>query len=264
MVNIDWNSDNCKTSIFDLHRRCPTCSFELCLSCCQEIREGNLQGGCEDVVWHFPDRGRDYIHGGDPLPVNDQPINPPACSNNSSCEWKANNDDSIPCAPSNRGGCGAPILDLKCILPNNCVFNLENEAQEIVNGFEMVSHASNQCCCSMENENVRRASFRISSNDNHLFSPNYVDVQEDGLEHFQRHWMKGQPVIVRGVIQNASGLSWDPMVMWRAFRQSMKDKAVNQQVELKAVDCLAWCEVCFVIIITYRFFLNFRNFLIQH
>ncbi|KAM1018953.1 hypothetical protein ACFX13_041116 [Malus domestica] len=29
--------NNCKTSIFDFHRICPKCSYDLCLTCCREI-----------------------------------------------------------------------------------------------------------------------------------------------------------------------------------------------------------------------------------
>ncbi|KAF2322084.1 hypothetical protein GH714_006419 [Hevea brasiliensis] len=39
--------NHCATSIVDLHRSCPKCAYELCLSCCHEIREGSLSSRAE-------------------------------------------------------------------------------------------------------------------------------------------------------------------------------------------------------------------------
>ena len=43
-------SDCCKTSFFDMHRSCPSCHNDPCLQCCQELRDGNLQGNKEEFV----------------------------------------------------------------------------------------------------------------------------------------------------------------------------------------------------------------------
>uniref|UniRef100_A0A803MNW6 JmjC domain-containing protein n=1 Tax=Chenopodium quinoa TaxID=63459 RepID=A0A803MNW6_CHEQI len=56
--------DNCKTSIADFLRSCPECEYDLCLTCCREIRAGQLQGR-EEVVMDFVFRGFDYLHGGE-------------------------------------------------------------------------------------------------------------------------------------------------------------------------------------------------------
>lgn len=56
-------SDNCKTGIVDLHRSCPKCSYDLCLTCCQELREGRLQGGADGVIMQYVDYGPEYLHG---------------------------------------------------------------------------------------------------------------------------------------------------------------------------------------------------------
>jgi len=62
--------DNCRTSIFDLHRSCPNCSYDLCIVCCKELRERHLEGSCQEVPVNYPKRDSDYMHGGgsDPLP----------------------------------------------------------------------------------------------------------------------------------------------------------------------------------------------------
>ncbi|KAF2303669.1 hypothetical protein GH714_021099 [Hevea brasiliensis] len=59
--------NHCATSIVDLHRSCPKCAYELCLSCCQEIREGSLSSRAE-IKFEYVNRGSEYMHGGDPLP----------------------------------------------------------------------------------------------------------------------------------------------------------------------------------------------------
>ncbi|GJR77073.1 hypothetical protein Tco_0089438 [Tanacetum coccineum] len=59
-----YESDYCKTSIFDVHRSCPSCHYDLCLQCCQELRDGNLHGNKEEVFIEFKDSGLDYFHGG--------------------------------------------------------------------------------------------------------------------------------------------------------------------------------------------------------
>ncbi|KAL0363176.1 UNVERIFIED_CONTAM: hypothetical protein Scaly_1272800 [Sesamum calycinum] len=60
--------NHCQTSIVDLHRSCPNCSYELCLSCSREVRRGQLPGGSNKPIPQYVDRGSDYMHGGDPLP----------------------------------------------------------------------------------------------------------------------------------------------------------------------------------------------------
>ncbi|KAK1379296.1 hypothetical protein POM88_026040 [Heracleum sosnowskyi] len=41
--------NNCKSSIADFHRSCPSCQYDLCLICCREIRNGCLQGAAVDL-----------------------------------------------------------------------------------------------------------------------------------------------------------------------------------------------------------------------
>ncbi|CAL5392510.1 unnamed protein product [Camellia sinensis] len=40
----------CKTSVVDFHRSCPNCFYDLCLTCCREVRDGHLQGGGKEVI----------------------------------------------------------------------------------------------------------------------------------------------------------------------------------------------------------------------
>jgi lysine-specific demethylase 3 len=93
--------------------------------------------------------------------------------------------------------------------------------------------------------NTRTAAFRDDSNDNFLYCPRAVDVHREGLRHFQCHWSKGEPVIGSNVLECSSGLSWEPLVMSRAFRQITKSKQ-DAILNVKAVNCLDWCEVCLI------------------
>ncbi|CAH2051298.1 unnamed protein product [Thlaspi arvense] len=55
----------------------------------------------------------------------------------------------------------------------------------------------------------RKAASRKSS-DNYLFSPGSIEIlKEEELLHFQEHWAKGEPVIVRDTLENIHGLSWE-------------------------------------------------------
>ncbi|KAL8470771.1 hypothetical protein ACS0TY_033371 [Phlomoides rotata] len=56
------------------------------------------------------------------------------------------------------------------------------------------------------------------------------------------HWKRGEPVIVRNVLEMASGLSWEPMVMMRAFSYANR-KLKQDTFSVKAIDCLDWHEV---------------------
>ncbi|KAK1384284.1 hypothetical protein POM88_022019 [Heracleum sosnowskyi] len=54
--------DNCKTSIADYHRSCSSCGYDLCLICCQELRDGCLRGSREELNIQFVDPGSPYMH----------------------------------------------------------------------------------------------------------------------------------------------------------------------------------------------------------
>ena len=93
--------------------------------------------------------------------------------------------------------------------------------------------------------NTRKAAFHEDSSDKFLYCPRAVDLNHGDLRHFQWHWSKGEPVIVSNVLECTSGLSWEPLVMWRAFRQISNSK-YDVVLDVKAVNCLDWCEVCLI------------------
>ncbi|KAK9280000.1 hypothetical protein L1049_013684 [Liquidambar formosana] len=258
--------DNCHTSIVNFYRSCPNpcCSYDLCLTCCHELREGCQPGGKEAETSHqqFVERSNDgegktaaqrkrfEWESQVVTAVNDYK----ADSSRHFPNWRANNDGSIPCPPKERGGCGTAILELRRNFKAHWVMKLIKNAEDITSSYQMPDVDFSQGCSvcqpndSEENQQInselRQASFREHSHDNFLYSPNAVDVTDDEIEHFQRHWMRGEPVIVRNVLDKTSGLSWEPMVMWRAFREMGSKKKFKEETQsVIAIDCLDWCEV---------------------
>ncbi|XP_049376157.1 lysine-specific demethylase JMJ25-like isoform X35 [Solanum stenotomum] len=169
-------------------------------------------------------------------------------------EWKCNEDGSIPCPPENFGGCVKGVLELKCLTSKSksLISELLEEAEDISKQLEleyMHEMPQESCLCmksmdenDMQKSKLRKAAFREDSDGNYLYCPAAKDLQQEDLKHFQCHWLKGEPAIVGNVLETMSGLSWEPMVMWRACRQI---KSTNHPLHLNvsAINCLDWCEV---------------------
>ncbi|KAL2347648.1 hypothetical protein Fmac_001648 [Flemingia macrophylla] len=246
--------DNCKTSIFDYHRSCTKCSFDLCLICCRELRSGQLVGGADPVEWGFVWRGRGYLH--------DETENEFVTQHSSSADaesevrewsrsgWHVQSNGSIPC-PKVSDECNHGFLELRSILGQSFMSELVRKAKELSQTYKLqnvVKTPDNFCSCLRFDKNtdviynnVRKAASREDSSNNYLYSPNAVDLQYNDLRHFQWHWGKGEPVIVSNVLDCTSGLSWEPLVMWRALRHVTNTKR-GQHLDVKAIDCLDWCE----------------------
>ncbi|XP_030506640.2 lysine-specific demethylase JMJ26 isoform X1 [Cannabis sativa] len=240
--------NNCRTSIVDFHRSCPRCSYDLCLICCREIRDGHLRGGGEDAVFQFINRGLEYLHGGKP---NKPQVTIFSDSVRPTSEWKANDDGGIPCPPKDMHGCSDGLLELRCIFSENFVSDLVKKGEEMAETYNLIDMSEipgQQCLCSssrdvsqLNNGTVRKAASREDSDDNYLYCPTAIEIQQEDLKHFRLHWSRGEPVIVSNVLETTSGLSWEPLVMWRACRQ-MNHTKHSKHLEVKAIDCLDWCE----------------------
>lgn len=254
-------SNNCKTSIIDFHRSCPNCSYDLCLTCCREIRSNFLQ---KEIVDRYIDVSNAHLHSGEPLDLHSyKKESSDIClefsSKNSARPkhvWRAMKNGVIPCPPKDNDGCGHEYLELKCIFNQNWVSELKEKVKRLVkiHGLENMLTVSAQCTSCFEshdeidpiNKNLRKAASREDSSDNYLYCPSASDVKRGDLEHFQGHWIKGEPVIVRNALELTSGLSWEPMVMWRAMRE-LTYLGSSKHLNVKAIDCLDWCEVSHII-----------------
>ncbi|KAL5572124.1 hypothetical protein UlMin_021721 [Ulmus minor] len=262
--------DNCNTSIVGFYRSCPSpsCSYDLCLTCCQELREDRQPGGHEAETSHqnFVESGQSQVtdNGGSNIKQNkrsgwESQVGPAGTyvSNNMSHHfpgWNANNEGSIPCPPKGRGGCGTALLELKRIFKANWAKKLLENAEELTKNFKLQDFNSSLGCSlchpsgSGKNSNgqseLRLVASRKNGHDNFLYCPSAIDIDDNEIDHFQTHWMRGEPVIVRNVLDKTSGLSWEPMVMWRAFRETGGNVKFKEETRsVKAVDCLDWCEV---------------------
>ncbi|KAK9144020.1 hypothetical protein Syun_013420 [Stephania yunnanensis] len=242
--------DNCNTSIVNIYRSCPNlnCSYDLCLTCCRELREGCQPGvvrsyDCKSEVAQMEKHCALVASADFP-------------------DWRANADGSIVCPPKERGGCGISILALRRNFDVTWLAELLKDAEELTSNCQFHDDNHSQCCqcipdvssadyCGNDSE-ARRAAFRENSHDNFLYCPNSSDLKDDEIEHFQYHWIRGEPVIVKNVLERTCGLSWDPMVMRRAIREigtkkTLKEKAQKDPKEetrsVKVLDCLDWCEI---------------------
>lgn len=256
-------SDICKTSIADYHRSCGNCSFDLCITCCKEVRDGHLKGGMREVKMEYVNRGIDYLHGdGDVSELSEENRFPEKSSEDIyklRPAWKLCDDHTIPCPPTDLGGCGDGILELRCIFSEKWVSKLVGEAEKLAKTYKHVKlpKFSGECPCSYsahdrnhDDGKLRKAALREDSMDNHLYCPTVDDISQGDLKHFQFHWSKGEPVIVRNVLENTSGLSWEPMVMWRACRQ-IKKTGDGRHLDVEAIDCLDWSHVSSFFLIIY-------------
>ncbi|KAJ1277482.1 hypothetical protein BS78_04G007200 [Paspalum vaginatum] len=255
--------DNCRTSIVDFHRSCNNCSYDLCLGCCRELRQGlNPLGDVSgDKVSRLPDAGQEEdfqqesshakVASQDPSDgQNDILINNTVPSEGftpSLARWRVNNNGSIPCPPNEFGGCGSSLLELKCFLGEKFIADLLEKAKSVVNEATELGLGGSNCSCLTESSGMddgtsRKSACRENSHDNYIYCPAARDVQKGSLGHFQEHWSKGEPVIVRDTLALTSGLSWEPMVMWRALREP-GHKTTDERLSVIALECLTWFEV---------------------
>ncbi|KAJ1427169.1 Zinc-finger domain of monoamine-oxidase A repressor R1 [Sesbania bispinosa] len=190
--------DHCATSIIDLHRSCPKCSYELCLSCCQEIRNGSITPR-DEMKFQYVNRGYDYMHGGDPLPMS-YDLETSDGHIELSTEWNAKNDGSVSCGPEKMGGCGGSVLELRRILPRGWISDLEAKARNMLKIYEMEHRTLQQKEVVSSYSTMKNAAFGEATNDNNIYCP---DLKE-GLLLFQKHWTNGEPIIVRDVLEQGT------------------------------------------------------------
>ncbi|KAF9596149.1 hypothetical protein IFM89_007467 [Coptis chinensis] len=255
--------DNCRTSIFDFHRNCVSCSYDLCLTCCWEICNACNPGAGEKVTVEYSYRGSKYHHGGMAQEQHMESRPDPSSENVSreKSEWKVEGNGRISCPQKEIGGCSG-FLELKCLFPENWVSEMKTRAEEIAARHKpLTDHGTSTrwCTCfnsvgeiDWGNKNLIKAACREYSNDNYLYCQSAKDIQQNDINHFQKHWINGQPIIVHDVLKLTSGLSWEPMVTCRALREKKNSRDLSRKMktsnglshlEVIAIDCLRWCEV---------------------
>lgn len=244
--------DFCKIPIFDYHRHCTKCFYDLCLTCCRDLRraslvtvrgestEGRVSERSKDVS-AAANKDKSQSHSQDENPIDFTHLFP---------KWKANSNGSIPCGPAEAGGCGSSKLILRRIFKINWVAKLLKNAEEMVNGCKVSAPDNSDKCLScawsktsQPNELLlRQCSSRYDSSKNLFYQPVLEDLKQEGIGHFHKHWVKGEPIIVRQVFEHSLASSWDPLSIWRGIQETT-DERLNENVVVKAVDCLKHSEV---------------------
>ncbi|RXH86058.1 hypothetical protein DVH24_017111 [Malus domestica] len=257
-INDFGNSNKCKASIVDLHRSCPNCSYNLCLSCCRDLLSGSLFGGINTTLIKQTNKKKTCVSRKGqlvkkPITTHKQSFRSLYPSSASVPSLKSCNAvNGISCPPKELGGCGDSLLDLRCVFPLSWIKDLEVSAEEIVCSYEFPETADMSLCCPLclgvdqKTDGIRQlqeASVRENSNDNYLYYPTLLGTNGDNVEHFQKHWSKGHPVIVRDVLQTTSDLTWDPVSMFCTYLERSIARYENNTNSNEAIHCLDWCEV---------------------
>ncbi|KAG0449906.1 hypothetical protein HPP92_027158, partial [Vanilla planifolia] len=261
--------NNCHTSIIDFHRSCPKCSYDLCLKCCQDLREDcKTRSTVDDFPYQISKKQvqSEVVHMKATEKCNTRKIygwesdkfqimdSPSSYSHVCSIGWGAMRDGSITCPPRYHGGCGGGLLTLRRILEADCFSKLTKEGEDLIRNCNFLRESILSHCslcpsgapslgCNQIGTAKRLAAFRESSDDNYLYCPSATDLSDHDIEHFRWHWAKGEPVIVRYTQDKTSKLSWNPLVMWRALDLSSSQLSNDERRRVRAIDCLYWHEV---------------------
>lgn len=132
--------------------------------------------------------------------------------------------------------------------PLELTSKLEISAEEVVSCYELPEILDKFSGCpyclgietqaSSSDSHLKEASKRREDGTgNFLYYPTVMEFQQNNLEHFQTHWSKGHPVIVRSVLKRGSSLNWDPVAMFCCYLMNSNSKTGNN------TDCMDWFEV---------------------
>ncbi|GAY57421.1 JmjC domain-containing protein JMJ24 [Citrus sinensis] len=226
----------CRIPIIDYHRHCGNCMYDLCLSCCQDLREACTSVGKEEFSEN--DRIQDTENASEQVKTSKLRLN----LLEKFPGWKANNDGSIPCPPNEYGGCGYRSLNLSRIFKMNWVAKLVKNVEEMVSGCKVCDSETLLNTGSYDHSLCQYA-HREDRDGNFLYCPSSHDIRSEGIGNFRKHWVKGEPVIVKQVCDSSSMSIWDPKDIWRGIRETADEKTKDENRIVKAIDCLDWSEV---------------------
>lgn len=188
--NFTLTSSSCSTSILDLHRYCSECDYEICLTCCQELRKSRKRRTSTSKS------GSSL--GGPNLVVE---------------------NGHLFCLKKHRIS-----LNLRRFLKETLISDLKANAEHIMNNFRSLPEKKHDLSKTSGDYNLK-ASYRETSDDNYLYCRSSKDaLTEEALIRFRHHLAKGEPIVIKDVSDKICGLSWEPMVMSRALREHAKSK----------------------------------------
>ncbi|KAJ0979849.1 hypothetical protein J5N97_015323 [Dioscorea zingiberensis] len=256
--------DFCRIPIFDYHRHCTSCSYDLCLACCRDLRESSLvtvKG--KSTEHHVADGSKDVasaavVSESPEQIIDDKMVLPTADGRTIEFsqlfpKWKADGDGSIPCGPVEAGGCGSSKLVLRRILKINWVAKLLKNTEEMVCGCKVSDQdGCGDCPCTRRttSQTSETGEWKLSQcsqvngiNIKFLYSPSADELKAEGIDHFQKHWVKGEPVIVKHAFDPSSASKWDPVSIWKGIQETEDDRMKEEDILVKAVDFLRQSEV---------------------
>ncbi|KAI3718807.1 hypothetical protein L6452_19691 [Arctium lappa] len=216
----------CDDCIVDLHKSCTSCSYILCMLCCQEFSDGYLHSGLKDLKTRKKVRSK----------VPRKKIS-----------WRFCEDGSIRCPPADLGGCGEAFLKLACFSPFNWTKDLEASAKQIVFKYRFKKPfgiASSPCLLCEGNDEMGSEKVGNLIKNIGLYFSTKQDFKDKNLEHFMKHWGKGQPLIIRDVLQSRPDLSWDFGFMLCKYLEKSSESRKNTET-VKSKRRSDWCEVQF-------------------
>ncbi|KAM3313321.1 hypothetical protein ACQJBY_032747 [Aegilops geniculata] len=256
--------DFCKVPVFDYHRHCPRCLYDLCLDCCRDIRRSQtnvVRGEYAESKGPVVETNKDSASDRARLEpsaasVNDKLFPQPIDANDIGIRslfptWRVNNDGSITCGPHEAGGCGSSKLVLRRIFKINWIGKLVKSSQEMVNGCKAhdLENGCSSCNDSRRLDSIGRHNFGLSKcsdsdgiDGNSVYSSVLENLKYEGIAHFRKHWINGEPVIIRNAFEPSLSSSWDPLSIWRGIQEIMDEK-LDENAIVKAVDCSNQSEV---------------------
>lgn len=137
---------------------------------------------------------------------------------------------------------------LRDILEETWISNLETRAEKIINKskINLPPHNKHDSLFPETSGDYHiRAANREGSNDNYLYCRLSKDAEDD-LIAFRNHLSKGEPVVIKDVLDETHGISWDPMVMSRALCENVNPEVCSEMSELQVIDCWNGHVVIFV------------------
>ncbi|KAL3624902.1 hypothetical protein CASFOL_031570 [Castilleja foliolosa] len=227
--------DFCRTPIIDYHRHCTNCSYDLCLSCCKDVKEASKPSVKEEI--NHVSGGTDEKDEAERVKLSDIRV----ISSKRFPDWEATSDGNIPCPPKACGGCSSSFLILKRIFKMNWIAKLVKNVEEMVNGCKVVNSVDTEQ--TGDRVKLLKAADRENDLDNYLYYPSTEDLKNDGIKEFRMHWSRGKPVIVKEVCDASAMSIWDPMVIWTGIKETTEEKMKDPNRIVKAVDSIDRTEI---------------------
>ncbi|XP_027105205.1 E3 ubiquitin-protein ligase JMJ24 isoform X1 [Coffea arabica] len=226
----------CRIPVIDYHRHCPNCLYDLCLSCCKDIREASRLVVEVKMENQIAGESNDRESALEQVELSNVQLN----LLRKYSGWRAQREGNIRCPPREYGGCGCSSLVLKRIFKMNWVAKLVKNAEEMVGGCRVYDSGSEE----RTGFDLRlfQAAHRENDSDNCLYHPSAQDIKTEGIGDFRIHWSRGEPVIVKEVCDTSLMTIWDPEVLLRGIRETAEEKLKDANRTVKAIDCFNWTE----------------------